>query len=328
MNLSEQNHCFELPLEVHEHPKSCSHSECGSDLPTSDAEQEKAASNHVIDVTDEVVEASKAEPEMREVKMDVDIDACERPTTRKKFLETNDQTFAFCGMILNKKCKMFLFVTLPLMTIVPTLFWYFNLQDEELWIRIGSGILFLMPVAFALITFCREPGYIPRVVENPHPDLDEIATCVVNAKTYKWCHTCHIWRPERAKHCHQMDACVHVFDHYCPWVGNAIGARNYFPFYMFLFTSAAALIVGSIEGFCTKWRNQGSTERNIIFFITVILGIFFGFFITLQFLSNTYNLYTGKTTQEFFLGRKGSSKRGVFANLAIFCPARASLIKY
>ena len=97
MNLSEQNQCFELPLEVHEHPKSCSHSECGSDLPTSDAEHEKAASNHVIDVSDEVVEASKAEPEMREVKMDVDVDACERPTTRKKFLETNDQTFAFCG---------------------------------------------------------------------------------------------------------------------------------------------------------------------------------------------------------------------------------------
>merc|ERR1711924_406419 len=81
------------------------------------------------------------------------------------------------------------------------------------------------------------------------------------------------------------------------------------------------------RGILHKMEKSRIDERNIIFFITVILGIFFGFFITLQFLSNTYNLYTGKTTQEFFLGRKGSSKRGL-ANLAIFCPARASLIKY
>lgn len=32
------------------------------------------------------------------------------------------------------------------------------------------------------------------------------------------CVTCKVVRPLRAKHCAVSDRCVHLFDHYCPWV--------------------------------------------------------------------------------------------------------------
>jgi len=40
------------------------------------------------------------------------------------------------------------------------------------------------------------------------------------------CVTCRVVRPLRAKHDAETDRCIAVFDHYCPWVGNAVGKGN------------------------------------------------------------------------------------------------------
>jgi palmitoyltransferase ZDHHC13/17 len=57
------------------------------------------------------------------------------------------------------------------------------------------------------------------------------------------CVTCKIVRPLRAKHCAMSERCVEVFDHYCPWVGNAIGKRNRHTFLGFLWLELYALSV-------------------------------------------------------------------------------------
>lgn len=55
------------------------------------------------------------------------------------------------------------------------------------------------------------------------------------------CHSCHIQRPLRAKHCRVRRKCVMVYDHWCPYISNTVGIYNYrfFFAYCFLFTVAA-----------------------------------------------------------------------------------------
>uniref|UniRef100_W5N4W3 Palmitoyltransferase n=1 Tax=Lepisosteus oculatus TaxID=7918 RepID=W5N4W3_LEPOC len=40
------------------------------------------------------------------------------------------------------------------------------------------------------------------------------------------CHTCHIVKPFRTKHCRVTNRCVEQFDHYCPYIYNDVGRRN------------------------------------------------------------------------------------------------------
>lgn len=52
----------------------------------------------------------------------------------------------------------------------------------------------------------------------------------------KYCHTCLVFRPERAFHCHYCGNCIHQFDHHCKWLGTCIGGRNYKPYFVYLFS--------------------------------------------------------------------------------------------
>ena len=64
------------------------------------------------------------------------------------------------------------------------------------------------------------------------------------------CHSCHITKPIRSKHCRVTRRCVLMFDHYCPFVGNAVGLYNYRYFFMYLlchcFTEVGYIITGWI----------------------------------------------------------------------------------
>jgi hypothetical protein len=41
------------------------------------------------------------------------------------------------------------------------------------------------------------------------------------------CHTCRVLKPLRSKHCRVTRRCINKFDHYCPFVYNAVGRDNY-----------------------------------------------------------------------------------------------------
>lgn len=51
---------------------------------------------------------------------------------------------------------------------------------------------------------------------------------------YRYCRKCRIVKPDRAHHCSSSDRCVLCLDHYCPWVGTAVGFQNRKMFLLFL----------------------------------------------------------------------------------------------
>lgn len=79
---------------------------------------------------------------------------------------------------------------------------------------------------------CRDIGIWRRLYEET---LDSYAEDnKVERPDVELCHTCHIARPLRSKHCRVTRKCVLLFDHYCPFVLNTIGLYNYKYFYWFL----------------------------------------------------------------------------------------------
>jgi len=53
---------------------------------------------------------------------------------------------------------------------------------------------------------------------------------------------------KRAKYCKQIECVVERFDHFCPWVGNAIGLRNYRFFLAFVLSTT--LLAATVGGAC------------------------------------------------------------------------------
>jgi hypothetical protein len=57
-------------------------------------------------------------------------------------------------------------------------------------------------------------------------------------------------RPARSKYCRVSERCVSRFDHYCPWIGNAVGERNHRDFVVFLCLETLAMAVSFLTALC------------------------------------------------------------------------------
>jgi hypothetical protein len=58
--------------------------------------------------------------------------------------------------------------------------------------------------------------------------------CMTNGLAELTCPSCRILRPPRTKHCPIRDRCVDRYDHFCPWLNNAVGAESYPAFLVFV----------------------------------------------------------------------------------------------
>jgi hypothetical protein len=86
-----------------------------------------------------------------------------------------------------------------------------------------------------------EEGEGSRLLGSQHKSLDSPALWAGN--WHQLCVSCRIVRPLRAKHCSVTDRCIEVYDHYCPWVGNAIGKGNRHFFLAFLGCEVIAIVL-------------------------------------------------------------------------------------
>lgn len=86
-------------------------------------------------------------------------------------------------------------------------------------------------VGFALASFS-DPGIVTK--EN----VESFDVYPYNqAYSNTICTTCGTRKPARSKHCSYTGACVAKFDHYCPWINNAVGEYNYRYFHFFLISN-------------------------------------------------------------------------------------------
>ena len=107
-----------------------------------------------------------------------------------------------------------------------------------------SYIFFLCTIFCLYRASFTDPGYLPRGNEIVPPSHQQL-----KPNGSKFCETCKIWRPPRAKHCRYCNCCVRKFDHHCPWVGTCVGERNYQYFTLFVFFISIYSLWSSIISF-------------------------------------------------------------------------------
>jgi len=143
-----------------------------------------------------------------------------------------------------------------------------------------SPALFIIGVASLIINSvlmgvagCSDPGTVPAAAFRSGTHDPRPREVLINGQrvTVKFCVACGIrvraqspnaesrtqavthcaatlraQRPPRASHCRETNRCVDKWDHYCPWLGNSVGRRNYPWFVSFvMFTVMHAIYVGS-----------------------------------------------------------------------------------
>jgi len=121
------------------------------------------------------------------------------------------------------------------------------LPTQHMWPLSSAPAMLAISVLVVLATFfflwlaaLMDPGIIPAVSSpiKALPPIDDATGEMVTLggpTGHRYCSTCNIFRPPRAKHCNSCNVCVSSFDHHCPWVGNCIGERNHAIFVWFLF---------------------------------------------------------------------------------------------
>jgi palmitoyltransferase ZDHHC13/17 len=91
------------------------------------------------------------------------------------------------------------------------------------------------------------------------------------------CVTCKIVKPAGTKHCQVAKRCVRRFDHYCPWMGNTIGAKNHRDFVIFLLLETAAMIIALIVAVFRIWEEspteKQASKTGVLFFVAGDLSV-------------------------------------------------------
>eukprot|EP01035_Chromulina_nebulosa_P057980 gene57980-79426_t len=108
-----------------------------------------------------------------------------------------------------------------------------------------------------LKTMLSDPGVVPSHAK-PLPQRDPGSKPLIPV-----CGICEAYKPPHAHHDRISSRCISRMDHFCPWMNNAIGAKNQKHFLLFLVYSdiAAGLMYGYL-----------ALQLVIRFFLTVELS--------------------------------------------------------
>lgn len=128
-----------------------------------------------------------------------------------------------------------------------------------------------------------KPGFIVSCIKcffclNSRYSLDQRDDYMEMEK--RFCSNCNIDQPIRSKHCKNCKICVATFDHHCIWIGNCIGEKNKWLFFVFLISQIVTLVLSiwSIFDDCMeanvqfyKWMNDHVMTMFVLLLIVAFL---------------------------------------------------------
>lgn len=132
----------------------------------------------------------------------------------------------------------------------------YSLTDT--WLGTTQAVLAAVITICFLLASLVNPGIVPRnpaipgelkaegyldISGKPLARFQRIGGVTVKQK---FCTTCNVFRPPRAKHCSFCDNCVLRFDHHCKWLGNCVGLHNY-GFFVCLIYSGTIFVMQCIN---------------------------------------------------------------------------------
>lgn len=120
---------------------------------------------------------------------------------------------------------------------------------------------------------CSNPGVVPLRWKDfvqkagfAMPLSSALQTWLPGTAVY--CKFCRMPRPERAHHCRITGCCVLRMDHFCPWINNCVGFRNY-KFFILLILYTSLLTVVELTTTMTSWikciKALKGTDEDLLF---------------------------------------------------------------
>ncbi|XP_040186594.1 probable protein S-acyltransferase 23 [Rana temporaria] len=176
-----------------------------------------------------------------------------------------------------------------------------------------------------------DPGFLLRDTE----EYNNAVRQAINFNDWKngknplsrLCHTCHLVKPLRSKHCRVTNRCVAVFDHYCPYVYNDVGQRNRVFFVGFLLNMCISCLIGVY--LCWDWLYiEGHSlliEMGFVFLAVIgfISAMMTGTCLYMAAVNITTNERMNSKKYSYLMDESGKFynpfDRGLFLNLLEFC---------
>lgn len=180
---------------------------------------------------------------------------------------------------------------------------------DEIDIREGAAALLLCFMSFwsHMATMCGDPGAVPS---SAHPLLKDMREGV----PITMCGSCDAFKPANAHHDRISNRCISRMDHFCPWMNNAIGAKNQKNFLLFLFYADASsiyililLTIHLVDCDKRKCNQYSDLTLNLIRVLTCFL-VFGVLFTTTMLCNQVYGIVTGLGTIDRMKSKKGVKK--------------------